>query len=469
MYEGMNMESKSLADKLDENLFSSKIFNKIYVVFAVIVILGPIIETFFACLGLSFSLIAQYFMLALLFIILKMLETIFNRKDFSIKKFTVISWLLVAMFLAIMISNIVNGAFNENFMFAISFFAIFAMFSKLDKKWYKPLAFLLIVEMTFSTFLGLLDLGNDFIPSFHSERWGKYAMSMQFFNPNWSSLVVIISVVAALYLLYSSKNLGEKIFYLFAASFMSFGLYVGGSYAPETALYLFEFGILLYLWIKHKKCPWWILSAFLINVASSFIVWLVPAFRSATTAGANYFYESLAVIDNKLGTSLTKDISSFFNRIFNRNIIESVAGADGWDRGDLKAEAMAAILSSSKSFIFGLGSGYIDEIRVHNVYYVLWMEFGIIGLMIYLAIAVLFTIKFIKSKKSDYLVFLFAGFLMIVFASMYCCIEAVCYHFMVMLFAAFYKELKAAEQLPKKQKKEEINQTETNKTQENSK
>lgn len=463
------MESKSLADKLDENLFSSKIFNKIYVVFAFIVVLGPIIETFFACFGVSFSLVAQCFVIELLFIILKILETIFNRKDFSIKKFTVISWLLVAMFLAIMISNIVNGVLNENFIFAISFFAIFAMFSKLDKKWYKPLAFLLIVEMTFSTFLGLLDLGNDFIPSFHSERWDKYAMSMQFFNPNWSSLVVIISVVAAFYLLYSSKKLGEKIFYLFAASFMSFGLYVGGSYAPETALYLFEFGILLYLWIKYKKCPWWILSAFLINVASSFIVWFVPAFRGATTASANYFYESLAVIDNNIGTNLVEFVSEIFNKLFGWDVIKSVPGADGWTREDLKADAMAVILSSPKSFIFGLGSGYIDEIRVHNVYYVLWMEFGIIGLLIYLAIAVLFTIKFIKSKKSDYLVFLFAGFLMLMFASMYCCIEAVCYHFMVILFAVFYKELKAAEQSPKKQKKEEIKLEETNKTQENSK
>lgn len=461
------MENKQLADKLDENLFSSKIFNKIYTVFAFIIILGPILETFFACFGLTVTFIAQYMILSLVFVIIKVMELIFNRKEFSLKNFTIIDWLVLALFCVVVLSCLINGAININFLYAMSFFAIFVLFSRLDKKWYKILAFLFICEMTFSTFLGFCDLGNVYLPGFYDEKWGKYAMSMQFLNPNWSSLVVIIAVILSLYLLYSSNKISEKIFYLFTASFMSFGLYVGGSYAPETALYLCEFGFVLYYWIKNKKCPWWIFSAFLINVASSFIVWCVPVLRNVSTANANYFYESLAVIDNNLGTNLAEAISTFFSKIFGGSIITNVAGADGWDRGDLKAKALSAILASPKSFIIGNGCAYIYEVRVHNIYYVMAMEFGVVGLLIYLAIAVLLIVKFIKSKKDNLLIFMFAGFLMILFASMYCCIEPVCYHFILMLFAVFYSLLKNAEPLPKKQKKDELKLEETRKNAEN--
>ena len=76
---------------------------------------------------------------------------------------------------------------------------------------------------------------------------------------------------------------------------------------------------------------------------------------------------------------------------------------------------------------------------------VIWMEFGIVAILSYLAIFAMLLVRFIKIKKTSKEVFLFSGLVMMLFESLFCCIEPFCYPFMVVFFVIVYKVLYSAE------------------------
>lgn len=433
------MSSTTLANSLDENLFSEKIFKKCYVFYAFWIILSPILETIFGCFGLKAIMMFHIMLASLLFCITKILELIFNWRKIKLKNFTIIGLLIAGLFLSLIVSAIVNKSINTNFMYAICYFLAFWLFFSLDKKYYKAIAVVFIVEMTVDSVLGLIDLENLFIPGFVSDGEANFAMSMQFLNPNWSAFVVIIATMLSLWLIYKSEKIWQKICFNICYAVLVFGLFVGGSFAPETALFLCELALLVILWIKTKKCPWWILANLFVAIFASFAVWFFPKLGRLSTASANYFYEALAVIDRKLHTHLVKNISTFFNKLFGWRIIDSVAGSDGWARNDLMSMAFSAITSSPKSFMFGYGCGYIYNLRVHNCYVALWLDTGFISFAIFMAIIVYMIISFAKSKSKDDFYVLFLIFCMLLFESMYCCIEPICYIFFVIFSGVLYK------------------------------
>ena len=446
------METKKLADALDENLFSSKLFKKAYVFYAFWLILSPLIETLFCSFGMKFLVMLQMILLLFLFGLTKLFELLFNFRNISFKNKTIVDLLLVILFAWVMLSTIITNTFNYGFMFALCYFSSICLFLNIDKKFFKTMAIVFVAEMVFDSFLGLIDLENKFVPGFDTEN---FTMSMQFFNPNWSAVVIIIAEILSLMMIVFSQKTWQKILLFVGMIVMSVGLFVGGSYAPETALFVCELAMLIFLWIKNKKCPWWVLGTLLSTIFISFAVWWVPAFRNVTTARANYFYETLAVIDDNLGTSLVKQVSTIFNKLFGWDIFSKVPGSDGWDRAELTRRAMEAVFANFKTFTFGNGCSFISDLRVHDCYLVIWMEFGTIALLTYLAIFVMLLVRFIRVKKSTQIVFLFAGLVMLLFESLFCCIEPFCYPFMAVFFVVVYRELYSAELKPKKDSKEQ--------------
>ncbi len=442
------METKKLADALDENLFSDKLFKKAYVFYAFWLVLSPIIETIFCTFGVKFIVMLQMMCITALFFLTKFFEFLFNFRNINLKNKTIIDLLLVVLFLWILISTIITNTFNFGFMFAICYFASICLFLNIDKKFFKTIAIVFISEMVLDSFLGLIDLENKFIPGFDTEN---FTMSMQFFNPNWSAVVIIIAEILSLMFMVFSKKTWQKVLLFVGMLVMSLALFVGGSYAPETALFLCELAMLIYLWCKNKKCPWLVLAVLLSTIFVSFAVWFVPAFRNVTTARANYFYETLAVIDNKLGTKLVRAVSTFFNKLFGWDIIDKVLGSDGWGRADLRERAFNAIFANLKTFTIGNGCSFISDLRVHDCYLVVWMEFGTIGFLCYVAIFVMLLVRFIKVKKSPQIVFMFAGFVMMLFESFFCCIEPFCYPFLAVFFVIVYRMFYDAELKPKKE------------------
>ena len=405
------MDSKKICDTLDENLFSNKIFNKCYFVYALMFVVMPLVETLFHCVGFTLNMFFLMMFISTAFAITKFLELTLNFRKINLKNKTLVDLFVTILLLVFIISSVVNGSINISFVFGICYFLIFVLFFGLDKKHYKLFAIVFVGEMVFDSVLGLVDLKNKFIPGFDPDN---YAMSMQFLNPNWSAVVVILASILSLWFIYNSKKHWQKLIFSLGYFVMIVGLFVGGSYAPEAALFLCELALVIYLWVKNKKCPWLVLCVLLGTIFISFFVWMIPIFRTESTAHNNFFYESLAVIDNNLGTSFVKWVSSIFDELFGFGAFDKVLGSDGWTRNELTDEVYAAIFANPKSFIFGYGSGFIySDIRVHDCFLVVWMEFGIFAIISYLVIIVLLTVRFIKIKKNDFVVFMYALFLML--------------------------------------------------------
>lgn len=446
------MNEKQLVDKLDEKIFSGYIFKKIYLILAFWVVLAPIITLLLYSVNCKMDFYLQHMFIAVLFLLVKLIEIIFNFRELKNIKFNIVSILFIALLLWFVMVTFITGAVNLNFVFGLSLFAILAIFCNIDKKFFRTITIVFIVEMVLETCLGLIDLENTFIPGFDPR---SYTMSMHFMNPNWSGFVVIIAEIACLWFIFDSKKNWQKILYFIAYIIMAVGLFIGGSYAPEASLFLCELALVIYLWIKYRKCHWWILSAFLSTIFISFAVWFIPKVRIVSTASANFFYESLCVIDLNLNTNLVEAVSNFFNKLFGWNKMSIVAGADGWARDDLNLATWQAITKSFESFMIGYGAKYIYTIHVHNVFLVLWMEFGLPALLLFVSICVMLLVRFIKVKKTDLMVFLFAGFCMMLFEFGFCCIEPYCFQFFVVLATFLYRILYSAE-LKGANKKEDV-------------
>lgn len=429
---------KSLADNLDEKLFSEKIFKKFYLILSFWLILSPMVELLFWTFGVKFLILTQSLFISVLFCIAKVMETVFNFRNWHFKK-NVTTLLVFCFFVWFLISSFVVGAINFHFFIAITYFLTFVIFLNVEKKYYKTISFVFAIEMIFDTILGIIDLHNKFIPGFDSE---DFAMSLQFGNPNWSGFVMMIAGVAILWFMINSKTKWQKGLWLAGLTVLLLGLFIGGSYVPEFSFILCELAILIYYWIKNKKCPIWILSAFLLTIFISFFVWFIPAFRDVSTAYGNFFYESLAIIDRKLNTNFVRDVSTLVDKIFHTGTISGVRGSDGWDRNDYIAMAFSAIFTNAKTFIFGYGAGYLhSHIRVHNCYVGIWLEFGVVGFILYNLNLVSLLVRFIRVKKSEKTVVLFSCVLMMLFEKLFCCIEPYCYGFFVMLVAVLFREL----------------------------
>lgn len=138
------MDVKELEKKLDNNLFTEKHFKKIYLVYAILVVLTPILETAFYCIGIAFNTIFQIMLLSTMFAITKIVELAFNYKKITIKNKTVIDLLVLCLLVWFLIASVVNRAFNTNFFFVICYFLTFALFLSVDSKKYRLLLSILL-------------------------------------------------------------------------------------------------------------------------------------------------------------------------------------------------------------------------------------------------------------------------------------------------------------------------------------
>ena len=216
-------------------------------------------------------------------------------------------------------------------------------------------------------------------------------------------------------------------------------MFLNGCYSSEFAVYIGMLFLVIYYWIKNKKCPWQILVCLAVAIGTSFWFVIYPSAMQVSTANANFFYESLAVFDGIFDTRLLEFITT--GVYGQENALITVEGADGWGRSGLLSDALALCTSSPEAFIFGYGAGKNYETLVHNVYIQIWIECGFVGLAIYVSMLVIFAIKFIKNIKNDNHTFLFtvlAMFMLIIHNLG--CLESYSFIYFVMLFAVLYRK-----------------------------
>lgn len=419
--------------KAEDNNYLNKILNLINLCLSFVIILAPILTSVVCLTGLKLDVLNVYIIFYLFFILQRIIYISINFRFFKFRKLDILEILALALFAMLIISATITGGVKSTFLFVIGYFLVFLNFTRVDKKYYKALLYTFILTMVVCSIMGICDLHNSYMPGFVENT---FPMSLQFYNPNYSGYITVMAILMCIYVLSKYKTVAEQIIFWLSYVVLNVALFINGCFSAETAMFVGELLLLIYLWIKTKKCPYLILSCMIISIGSSF-VWI----KGVSTSGANYMFESLAVIDGKLKTTLVKDVSTFFDKIFHTGIIDKVPGSNGWDRENLKAKAWAAITSSPKSFIFGNGVGFNFDILVHNVVLHFWLEYGLINVLIYCAILVVIFVRIFKTKFSSHNIYLFTLMVSVVVVCHYFgCIDPYSFTYFVCFLAVFVKD-----------------------------
>lgn len=437
----ITMEKTKLNWKEEDNNYLNNVFNIANICYAMAIILAPLITLVFCLIGIEMDVLNVYLILCFLYILTRVIYYSINFRFVKFRKldlFEIIGLALIAMFL---ISSIINVGFLLNkgshlatFVIVLNFFFAFLAFGRIDKKYYKLLLYTFIFTITVCSIMGMCDLSNSYMPGFSENT---FPMSLQFMNSNYSAYITVMAIMLCILVLHKFQKLWEQIVFWLCFVILNVALFINGCFSAETAMFVGELFLLIYLWIKNKKCPWIMLVCLCLSIGTSYI-WI----KGVSTSGANYMYEALAVIDGRLHTNLVRDVSTFFDKIFHTGIIDGVAGSDGWDRNALTLAALRAITSSAKMFLFGGGAGYNYDIRVHNVYLQIWLEYGLICLALYLTLLIILIVRLFKTKFSTHNVFMFAVMIAVIAVCHYFgCLDPYSFSYYVCLFAICAKRV----------------------------
>ena len=334
-----------------------------------------------------------------------------------------IFYLVSGLIISIVISSFINGIYEYTFAY-YSCFLIFNCIYNLEKYQTKIFTKLLLIIIAMSCVMGFIDPTNSFMPGFYENC---FPLSLHFWNPNYSSYIVSICIIIVVFAIKSANKIQNYVFYILLFCIYALYLFMNGSFVAITLVFLTIILLIVFFWIKDKKFPIKFLMLLLAFIPFGFIVDLIPNINHYRTCDYNYFIECLAVVDNILGT-----------KFLSLSGIESVAGADGWNRSEYLMLAFSKLNPAEGNLIhllFGYGAGYFSQIRPHNSYIGLCLDYGIFTSLFYIAILIYFFIKYFKCKnKSDtiapaVIIFMvsiieFFGCLLIYWVWLYICILA---------------------------------------------
>lgn len=349
--------------------------------------------------------------------------------------------LAVALYTLMFLNCIITNSVNIFLFYFIVYICIFICLFTIDKKYDNLIINTLIITMSICCFLGFLDPGNKFIPGFDI---GLAPLTLMFYNPNYAGYAIALLAILNIWIMCTTDNNKQRIVSIVGYIFFNVYLFMNGSFAPITGFIFTTILMIIYAWIKQKKCPTKLLISFLSIIPFIFITDAIPDINKYRTCDYNYFIECIAVFDNIFGTKLL--------RMFG---ISQVAGSDGWGRSELQAAALAEILSDIKIFLFGKGAGGNFYFIPHNTILCLWLNFGIVPTLLYYAINIYLIVRFFKLKNNYNLIGYIAsniGYLIMMMTGDL--IEySFCYHMIV--FAITFRKIEQAHALQKKNEQEE--------------
>ena len=441
-------ETKKVNWKPEDNNYLNKVLDSINLILAFSIILAPIITSLFCLIGFKMDFLNVQLIIYFIYIMTKIISISLNLRFFKFRKLDILEILGISLFLMLCITEMINSPISFNFVFTLGYFLIFLIFIKVDKKYYKALLYTFILTIVVCSIMGVCDLNNSYMPGFEKDT---FPMSLQFYNPNYSGYITIMSILLCIYVLNKYKTKWEQIVFWISYVVLNVCLFINGCYSAEFAMFIGELFLLVYLWVKNKKCPWLIWICLLISIASSYIY--VHGYSSSR---ANFMYESLAIIDDKLNTNLVRNVSTFFDKIFGTGVIDGVLGSDGWERADAKELVWKEISASSHSIFFGYGIMYNNNVLIHNVPLQIWLEYGVINLVIYISILVVLTIRLFKTKFTSYNIFLIATMIAVVVICHYFgCLDPYSFSYYTCLLAVLAREINEKWTIRKQEKNKE--------------
>lgn len=324
-------------------------------------------------------------------------ETI--KKAFNHKK--VFRFLIILSFICIgllVISNIITNSLNGYSFQIIGYFLLFYLVVIMEEKYRYIFFQTLLASIAFSAICSLIDPRGHFLPGVCS----IVQMASFFGQANYSANIIGITLVLVVNMILKEQN--KKVRVIYYAYFVVFALFmfVNASFVGITAVFCILFLELIILWIKNKKFPYQILLFIVCFALFAGIIEIIPNIHEITTCKYNYFIEVIAVFDNIFKTNLLGATTS----------IEYVQGADGWSRGELLSNSLKALfgtndmnfLERAKNFLFGFGGGSINNYRPHNLFVGLWVDFGFLFALCYVALIILLVVYMalsLNQNKSD--------------------------------------------------------------------
>lgn len=399
--------------------------------FAIYLVCIPLIVSIAALFKLNFAIVYQLAVWGIVYLLILLAVLVRHvlkggKLNFAIIKnpFVVI---LITMFVWIVLSSIINNAFNIHFFNYLSYFMIFICVYQLNKNQRKIILNILIAVIAVCCIMGFVDPYGKFMPGFNSN---SYNMSLQFINPNYIAYILAGLGVLTFVLFNISKG-KEQYFYAICYLIFAVSIFINGTFVAISSLLLLEVVIQIVIGIKNKKFQHKLFVLFIILIPICFLVDLLPNITEIRTCRYNYFIECIAVFDNIFNTNILK--------LFN---ISSIAGADGWDRGALLESSKQHITSSPKTFLFGSGAGMFYIVRPHNGLMSLMVDFGVVALILLIALVIVGIKRIIKTKFNLFSFGLFVS--LIAFLLCYTMGSFVCYSFyiMIIILALLVKDVK---------------------------
>jgi len=445
------IKTENKTDFLD-SLDSKKtlVFNKIYTVLAFWVVLAPLMTTLFYSIGVKFELSMQWVIIAFLFGLAWFVQFAFNLTKLKLKKtdlFQTLGYCLIVLFFIVMFVSGVKQ-FDTLLVYS-SYLLLFCLALKVDKKFYKTLMLVFIVEMAIDAILGVIDLNNEWIPGFFED---SYAFSMQFKNPNYSAYIALVAIMGCIYYFLNAKNRFDKILTSTCFIILNLFLFINGSFVATTTLFIMELALIVYFWIKTKKFPLWLFFAMFISLVSSFF--RIDGYSTCTTI---YIFEVISLIDSYLGTNIFGFFVENFDGIeklmygFSTNLGEQIIERENviiWNREGIVVRAIDYCVSGFMPFVFGNGIGFANEVvRSHNLFLWWWTDLGIVFSLLFYAMCVVLIVMFARCKNREKFLYPFIVFCAYLFMYNFGVIDY-SFIFFVINFALLYKGLKTEKEKP---------------------
>lgn len=361
---------------------------KTNLIFALYLTILPLLVTFFSIFStthISFQLFIWGISYTIFLGISFILTTTRNVSHIKKIKLSPISIIALSMLFILILTSIINNSINTHFFLYIIIYLIFICIYNIDKKYIYIIINTLLTVFGLCCILGFIDPIGAIIPGFSTEF---RPLALQYNHPNYSATIMATMTISAFLLENKFKNkIKFKIFYISLHTIFATFLFFNGSYVAICSIILIEIISIICIWIYAKKVPLTNIILLTSLIPICFLIDLVPNIKIIRTCEYNYFLETIAVFDNIFGTNLLD--------IFN---IESIPGADGWNRNELMLNALKFSVSSVETFLFGSGAGEVFTHRPHNILLSLLVEFGIFMPLLYLTLIILIIIKVFRKK-----------------------------------------------------------------------
>lgn len=361
---------------------------KLNIIFAIVLALIPIIMSLVDLMGLYLSLpyYVMFWGVAYGFcLFIGVLRYLLKGGKIDFAKFkNPFIIIAISMLFWIILTSIINNAFNIYLIIYLTYFLIFVCVYMLNIKWKEMMLNTLLAVMAISCLMGFVYMYTKSVPGLDNN---DFFIALHFANPNYASHIISALALVCFVKFDKQNNKLWSAFYLIIYLIYATHLFVNGSFAGITFLIIVEVAVQIILGIKTKKCKYKMLVLTILLLPVCLLIELLPNIEIIRTCRYNYLLECVAVFDNVFGTNLLDKFG-----------IEKIVGSDGWNRNELLKISWDRATSSLKAFIFGGGAGLFYKYRPHQGLMSLMLDFGVVIPMLLIALFVILIIKIIKSK-----------------------------------------------------------------------